>query len=102
MSTTTILFQNQTTNATSEELGWPAEGEGWIQVEGTPDGAIVTVEVLMTSGSVNASGNFLALSPLTFTDTEVEPTPFRTPRGRFRAVISNEGASTDLTVVVQT
>ena len=97
---TTILFQDQPTNATSDEIGWPGGGESWWQIEGTTDGATVTIEARMDSEGVSAA-NFLPLEGLSIADATLTPTPFRSPRGRLRAVISGAGGSTSITVVVQ-
>jgi hypothetical protein len=93
----TILLSNQTENGDGPEVPWNGNQPGEIQIYGTFDGATVTVK-LSLDGGVTFTAPPQGIGE--FTAETVEPLNLNAP-GIIRATVSNAGASTDLTAIVE-
>ena len=93
MAERVVLFSARTTDGDSSAVGWNG-GRGALVVNGTWDGATMTLK------AADASGNYISLG----SDAELTAdgiVNFDLPAGfTLRATLSNDGATTSLTAAV--
>lgn len=88
------LFKNKTDDGDGTVVDWNGnDNPAGIQVEGTWDGATVTL-----NGSYNGGTSYLSPANGTFTEDTITDIDIAT--GKVKATISNAGASTDLSCYI--
>ncbi len=90
---TLTLLDEETGNITGEWIKWAGTGSGTLQIDGTWDGATITIQ-----GKIKGSASGASPANSVFTELSTLILPFDMGIGLVRAIVTDVGGSTSLSV----